>query len=120
MPGFIERQIQTLADYQKLRSRNKRDGAVGISAEPESQRDFVRKFGDKVKNVRYTHRADYVGLTVLGKNTGFIITINDKQERKLRLINVVDGKMKITNRYLRLKDAQSCCNLQRGLLAWVQ
>lgn len=89
------------------------------SRETMSQRAFVRSFGDKVKKVRYSDRADFVGMVLLGKQIGFMVVEIDGV-RKLRLIDVDGVKIHITNRFLPLKDSDSLSNLQRGLLKWVR
>jgi hypothetical protein len=92
-----------------------------VNRERMSEREFVRMFGDKIKKVRYSHRADYVGLIVLGRFQGFIITSDYSGERKLRLIDVDEqGKSRVTRRFLRVKQHDSISNLQRGLLKWVR
>jgi hypothetical protein len=86
-----------------------------------SEREFVRMFGDKVKKVRLSNRADYVGLTVLGKFQGFTITSDNSGVRKLRLIDIdEEGRSHVTARFLRIKAHDSISNLQRGLLKWVR
>jgi hypothetical protein len=86
-----------------------------------SERDFIRAFGDKVKKSRLSHRADFVGLVILGNSQGFMITSDDSGVRKLRLIDVDEkGNAHVTHRYLILKDKDSLSNLQRGLLKWVR
>ena len=85
-----------------------------------TEREFVRSFGDKVKHVRLSNRADYVGLLLLGKFQGFLITSDDSGERKVRLVDIEDGKWHVTRRALRVKSHDSISNLQRGLLRYVR
>ena len=93
---------------------------MDISAERLNERDFVRKFGSKVKQVRYSGRIDFVGLIVCVANTGFWITKTDDGLRKCRLMDIIDGKIRVTPRYLPLKNNESMSNLWRGLLRYVQ
>lgn len=85
-----------------------------------SEREFVRAFGTKVAKVRYSGRADFVGLTVLGRQQGFTITRGEGDARKIRLIDIDGGVVKVTPRYLPVKSNESISNLQRGLLKWVR
>lgn len=86
-----------------------------------TEREFVRSFGDKVKHVRYSNRTDFVGLVVVGKFQGFIITSDDSGVRKVRLVDIDEsGKRHVTRRYLRVKSNDSVSNLQRGLLKYVR
>lgn len=86
-----------------------------------TEREFVRSFGDKAKHVRYSNRTDFVGLVVVGKFQGFIITSDNSGGRKLRMIDVDEkGHRHVTHRYLRLKTHDSASNLQRGLLKYVR
>ena len=87
-----------------------------------SERQFVRGFGDKVKKVRYGNRADFVGLLVLGKFQGFIVTSDQRAGvRRVRHMDIdQQGHSHITRRFLELKDHESLSNLQRGLLKWVR
>jgi hypothetical protein len=86
-----------------------------------AERDFVRMFGTKVRKVRYSNRADFVGLLVVGDNVGFLIVKDKAGERKARLVNIrTDNSMVLTKRYLPLRNNDSLSNLQRGLLNYVQ
>lgn len=86
-----------------------------------SEREFVRAFGTKVAKVRYSNRADFVGLTVLGKQQGFTITNDQHGGRKIRLIDIdAQGVSHVTHRFLPVKSNESVSNLQRGLLKWVR
>lgn len=94
---------------------------VQSGRESMSEREFVRSFGDKVKKVRWSQRADFVGLTILGRFQGITITLDDKSgERKVRLVDVDNGMTHVTKRYLRVKSHDSISNLQRGLLKYVR
>lgn len=116
----IDEAIQTLRDIKKLMSRHAKPGVVNMNEEALTEQQFVRGFGTKVKAVRWSGRLDMVGLTVLGKNTGICITRGPDGKRRVRAIDVIDGKMHVTTRYLLLKDKDSLSNLQRGLLNWIQ
>jgi hypothetical protein len=91
--------------------------------EPLSARSFIRLFGDKVKRYRLTHRPDFVGLMVLGWQSGFVVERDEKTGlRVLRRVDVTHENHNdyvITNKALRLSHRDSVCNLQRGLLKWV-
>ena len=89
--------------------------------EEMSEREFVRSFGDKVKKVRWSQRADFVGLTILGRFQGITITLDEKSgERKVRLVDIDGDVYHVTKRYLRVKSHNSISNLQRGLLRYVR
>ena len=116
----VERALDTLRDVEKLKKRH-HESSGPVIAEPISERTFVRAFGDKAKRVRYSNRADFVGLMVMGHNCGFVITKPGAKVRRLRVLGVNrDGSLKVTARYLDLKSFDSLTNLQRGLLRWVQ
>jgi hypothetical protein len=74
------------------------------SREPMSEREFVRKFGSKVQHVRYSNKADFVGLIVYGKWQGFMVVRDDRGNRKIRLIDVdydernIHGSVRVTRR----------------------
>lgn len=95
------------------------DDAKDKYREQLSQRAFVRAFGDKVKSVRYSDRADFVGLMVLGQYQGFWVT-KDKEGRKLRIVDVDGMHVHLTKRIIPLRRNDSLSNLQRGLLKWVR
>lgn len=103
---------------QAQRTDNKKDP----SRETMSERMFVRAFGTKAKRVRYSNRADFVGLMIMGTDIGFMVVKDVDGRRKLRVLerNPVDDKLILTNRYRVLKSQDSLTNLQRGLLNWVQ
>lgn len=85
-----------------------------------SERMFVRLFGDKVAHVRYSGRADFVGLMVYGRHIGFIVTRDAKLRRRLRIITIDEqNHVRLTPRYIVLTKQDSLSNLQRGLLRWV-
>ena len=77
----IDRAIEALKDVAKLKERghhfHKRDAYIGgadsvkdrLHGEPISERAFVRAFGDKVKRVRLSNRADFVGLMIMWSAT---------------------------------------------------
>ena len=129
----IDRAIEALKDVAKLRERghhfHKRDSYIGgadsvkdrLHGEPISERAFVRAFGDKVKRVRLSNRADFVGLMIMGNSCGFTITKPSAKVRRLRVLGINnDGSLKVTTRYIDLKENDSLTNLQKGLLRWVQ
>ena len=103
---------------QAGRTDNKKDP----SRETMSERMFVRAFGSKAKRVRYSNRADFVGLMIMGTNIGFIVMREKNGKRKLRVLerDPVSDRLIITNQYRELKSEDSLTNLQRGLLNWVQ
>ena len=129
----IDRAIEALKDVAKLKERghhfHKRDAYIGgadsvkdrLHGEPISERAFVRAFGDKVKRVRLSNRADFVGLMIMGNRCGFTITKPSAKVRRLRVLGINnDGSLKVTTRYIDLKENDSLTNLQKGLLRWVQ
>lgn len=111
-------------DLQKLEERSRKlhaDRPDFKTKEAVSERDFVRMFGTKVRKVRYSGRADFVGLMVLGHSIGFLIVKDAKNRRKARLVNVDDNnRVILTNRYIGLRHNDSLTNLWRGLLNYVQ
>ena len=119
MGAYMDRKVEAVEDYWKLRVRNTRPSTEGISHEPMTERQFVRSFGTKVAKSRLSGRPDFVGLLVLGRNTGFWITRNG-DERLCRLVDITDGKLTVTKRFIRCKHFDSLSNLQRGLLRYVQ
>lgn len=96
------------------------DHVKGVKREELSERAFVRSFGDKVKKVRYSGRSDFVGLLMVGRFQGIFVTADPSGERKVRLVDVDDGKIHVTKRYLRVQSHDSISNLQRGLLKYVR
>lgn len=133
MPTLTEIKLSALAEIKKLTTRGIKNSHANVNAhrtdykedksrETLSEREFVRKFGSKVKRVRYSNRADFVGLMVLGDSIGFLVVRDKSGQRKLRIIerSEVDHAVTLTNRYRPLKTEDSLSNLQRGLLAWVQ
>lgn len=116
----IERQLQTLRDIQKLQARHKREGIEHMDEESMSEIAFVRAFGTKVKLVRWSNRLDMVGLILAGRFNGIWITRGADHKRRVRAVDIVDGKLSVTHRFLLLKDKDSLSNLQKGLLNWVQ
>lgn len=118
--GATDVKLKALLDYKRLLTRNKRDGVVDVDKEPMTEAQFVRGFGTKVRQVRWSRRIDMVGLILLGKNTGIWITRGPNNLRRVRVLNVADGKMQATQRFLELKSGDSLSNLQPGLLNWVQ
>lgn len=86
-----------------------------------SEREFVRAFGTKPVKVRFSNRADFVGLTLLGKQQGFTITNDQHGGRKIRLIDIDEqGVSHVTHRFLPVRSNESVSNLQKGLLKWVR
>lgn len=120
MGKYFDMLETAIRDYNKLRERNQRPDTKGMRREPITEQQFVRMFGTKVKSVRYSRRLDFVGLILYGENTGIWITSDTKGIRRCRLINIINGKMHVTNRYIELKHEDSLCNLQKGLLRWIQ
>ena len=116
----IESIRRTLSDIAKLKARNARPE----HHEPKEQvteREFVRKFGTKVRKVRWSNRGDMVGLLVLGETSGIWITRDAKTGlRYARLINVEDYNMTVTDRKLLLRHSDSLTHLWRGLLNWIK
>lgn len=118
--SYIQRQLEGLRDLGILLSRNKRQGTQNMDEESMTEQQFIRSFGTKVKGVRLSKRLDMVGLMILGKHVGIWITRGPDHRRRVRAVDIIDGKIHITNRFLVLKDKDSLSNLQRGLLNWVQ
>lgn len=118
--GIIDRKIQTLRDIQRLQARHKRASDVVVEEESMTETAFVRAFGTKVKIVHWSRRTDMVGLMLAGRFTGIWITRGADKQRRVRAVDIVDGKMRITSRFLVLKDKDSLSRLQRGLFNWVQ
>lgn len=118
--GYIQRQLDGLRDIGILLTRNKRPGIKHMDEESMTEQQFIRSFGTKVKGVRLSKRLDMVGLIILGQHVGIWITRGADNKRRVRAVDVVDGKMRVTPRFLILKDKDSLSNLQRGLLNWVQ
>ena len=116
----IESIKETLRDIAKLKARN----ACPEHHEPKEQvteREFVRKFGTKVRKVRWSNRGDMVGLLVLGETSGIWITRDAKTGlRYARLVNVEDYNMTVTDRKLLLRHSDSLTYLWRGLLNWIK
>lgn len=125
----IERNVRYFQHVHAVAEEGKRKNAANRkladdlardkSREIMSERALVRSFGDKVKSVRYSGRADLVGLQVIGTYCGFLIT-KDASGRKLRVVEVTGLHYHVTKRYIRLRDNESVSNLQRGLLKWVR
>lgn len=116
----IESIKETLRDIAKLKERNAKP-EHHESKEPVSEREFVRKFGTKVRKVRWSNRGDMVGLLVLGETSGIWITRDTKTGmRHARLINVEDYNMTVTDRKLLLRHSDSLTYLWRGLLNWIK
>lgn len=119
--GYIQRQLDGLRDLKILLGRNKRSGVTNPDEEALTEQEFVRSFGTKVKAVRLSNRLDMVGLILLGSNTGIWITRGAKDGlRRVRAVDVVDGKVHPTARYLLLRHKDSLSNLRQGLLRWIQ
>lgn len=116
----IDRIEQTLHDIRVLKSRNAKP-PHHEAKEPTSERDFVRKFGTKVRKVRWSNRGDMVGLLVLGETSGIWITRDAKTGlRYARLVTVEDYNMVVTDRKLLLRHSDSLTYLWRGLLNWIK
>ena len=116
----IDRIERALHDIRVLKSRN----AKPLHHEPKesiSERDFVRKFGTKVKKVRWSGRGDMVGLLVVGNTSGFWITRNAASgKRYVNIIDVLDNKLMPTERKFVLKSSASLHYMWRGLLNFVR
>lgn len=116
----IESIQRTLRDIAKLRARN----AKPEHHEPKesvTEREFVRKFGTKVRKVRWSGRGDMVGLLVLGETSGIWITRDAKTGmRYARLVSVENYNMTVTDRKLLLRHSDSLTYLWRGLLNWIK
>lgn len=116
--------------FHRAEKANKENAARHVQKKPVdsqptrermSEREFVRAFGTKVAKVRYSNRADFIGLTILGKQQGFTITNDQHGGRKIRLIDIdAQGVSHVTNRFLPVKSNESVSLLQRGLLKWVR
>lgn len=85
------------------------------NAEPMTEREFVRKFGDKVKAVRWSGNPDFVGLSVRGDRLGFVVTKNNGV-RRVRFIVKEDGSWHITKRYIPVHHNDSISHMWKGLL----
>lgn len=83
------------------------------------ERDFVRNFGDKPRNVRWCGSADLVGLRVIGERRGFRVERGPKG-RSIRVIEVVHGKQVLTHRCMPLRFKDSQVMLTPGVRSWVQ
>lgn len=118
--GIIDRRLQALRDIKLLQARHKRRGVEDMDEESMTEPQFVRAFGTKVKIVHLSHRLDMVGLMIAGRFNGILITRGGDKQRRVRAVDIIDGKMHVTQRFLVLKDKDSLSNLQRGLLNWVQ
>lgn len=86
--------------------------------EPSTETAFVRLFGDKVKQVEWSRRADFEGLIILGKEGGIRIERRNGQ-RIVRLLEIKNGHLFSLDRYYRVKEQSSLSNMQRGLLRFV-
>ena len=116
----IDRIGQALHDIRVLKSRNAKP-PHHEPKEPISERDFVRKFGTKVKKVRWSGRGDMVGLLVVGNTSGFWITRNATSgKRYVNIIDVLNNKLIPTERRFVLKNSDSLHYMWRGLLNFVR
>lgn len=116
----IESIKETLRDIAKLKERSAKP-EHHESKEPVTEREFVRKFGTKVRKVRWSNRGDMVGLLVLGETSGIWITRDAKTGlRYARLVNVENYNMAVTDRKLLLRHSDSLTYLWRGLLNWIK
>lgn len=122
--GILKRAAETGDSNSSLRAAHK-PSTWDKSREPMSERQFVRAFGDKAVHYRLSNRADFVGLLVAGKNCGIMITMDGAGQRKVRLLDIlydpmhIHGQVKVTQRYLRVRDNSSVSALQKGLLKYV-
>lgn len=112
--------LKVLADIQRLTSRHKRAASDERVIEPITEVLFVRRFGAKVANVRFSRRSDFVGLLVLGKHSGFCVTADSNNVRVLNKCTVSLDGVKVTSTSIVLRSDDSVTNLQPGLLKWVQ
>lgn len=120
MGAYVDRQIRALRDVQNLLSRHRHAQIVDMREEASSEIAFVRFFGAKVKQVRWSHRLDLVGLMLLGYHNGIEIVRGPDGKRRVRAVDVSNGTVKALNRELVLKDRDSLVHLRRGLLNWVK
>lgn len=118
--GPIDRALQALRDIQKLKARHVCRDDSPENEEALTEQQFVRAFGTKVKTVRLSKRRDMVGLIVSGTHNGIWITRGADKKRRVRAVDIVDGKLHVTSRFLVLNNKDSLSNIQRGLLNWVQ
>lgn len=116
----IDRIERALHDIRILKSRNAKP-LHHEPKEPISERDFVRKFGTKVKKVRWSGRGDMVGLLVVGNTSGFWITRDSKTGlRHVHILDAQDNIITPTSRRFLLKNSDSLSHMQRGLLNFVR
>lgn len=87
--------------------------------EPESEKDFVRSFGAKVKRVRLSGRTDYIGLLVMGSSTGFLVHRVDGKRCMTKTVAVGD-RLVHSERAIILEQRDSMAQLHKGLLNWVK
>lgn len=116
----IESIKQTLHEIAILKSRNAKP-EHHEAKETITEREFVRKFGDKVAKVRWSGRGDMVGLIVVGRTCGIWVTRCHKTgKRVVRLVDVDGRAMTVTGRKLILRADDSLTYLWRGLLNWIK
>lgn len=113
----------TMQDILNLRARRdarKQQAIDAKNGEPETEREFVRHFGSKVRAVRYSGRADYVGLTVRGDRLGFMVVRTTKGDRRVRFIVKEDGHWQVAKKYIPVHHKDSIAHMWRGLLRNVE
>lgn len=116
----IDRIGQTLHDISILKSRNAKP-PHHESKEQITERDFVRKFGTKVKKIRWSGRGDMVGLLVVGNTSGFWITRNaNTGKRYVTILDANNNQLIPTERRFVLKHHDSLHYMWRGLLNFVR
>lgn len=114
----LDKAASLVHDLVTLQERNEakhRDRPDWKHAEPLNEREFVREFGSKVKHVRYSGRADFVGLMVRGDRLGFMV-VQAKAGRRIRFLMKEDGRWHVTKRYINVNHDDSVSAMQRGLL----
>lgn len=120
MGAYVDRQLRVLRDMQILVSRNRRAPIKDMKEEAMSEISFVRFFGTKVKQIRWSHRLDLVGLQLLGYHNGIEIIRGADGLRRVRAVDVSNGTITVLDREVILKERDSLVNLRRGLLNWVK
>lgn len=108
--------MQTLLTLQERAEARKHRAVEAKDGEPISEQQFVRGFGSKVRNVRFSGRADYVGLTIRGDRLGFMVVRTSKGERRIRFIVKEDGGWHVAKKYIPVHHNDSIAAMQKGLL----
>lgn len=93
----------------------------GLEVEPLTEAEFVRKFGVKVKRVRYSRRTDFVGLILYGEHNGIWIVRSAQGTRLVRLLDLdKSGKVSVLKRFVLVRQDDSLSNMVPGLLNFVR